>query len=203
MTPKKGAPASVLVPVLCPACGRELSVDRGDRIALCLTCRKATFLSRDLPTYDLSYVVPPSGSRKADRYVPFWRVEGEATILADEKKARLYAGIKRLGDLYYPAFWLPRIQHFQDFTMRYALLDGPLETEPREDPVPGGIRSPEMLRAMARLTWLTHLDRVEDVSGVDVRYEVKRITLAAVPFFRESNAWLDGICLSKLPPNLF
>jgi hypothetical protein len=203
MTSGSADSEKLLVSVTCPRCAGDLTLNREDRIALCHPCCMAYFLDRAFRSYDLEYLAPLIPANAERIYVPFWKVEGYYSIAADSKRQRQYGHMKVLGPLFYPAFWMPRFQYFDDFTQRYALLDAPLEVEKRRDPVPGGVRNPEILPEMARLTVLAHLDRAVDVTGVDVSYEVLRISLAGVPFLRQADSWLDGICGIKVPLHLF
>lgn len=203
MSASRKEPENLLMPVSCPACSDRLRLEGEDRIALCLACRKAYYLDRNLRSYDLEYLVPRVPASPDRVYAPFWKVEGAYSFTGTPRQQRRFAGVKPLGALYFPAFWMPRFRYFDDFTLRYALLEAPIPVEAGQDPVPGGVRDPDILGEMARLTVLGHLDRIEDVGGVKLDYAVRRVSLAAVPFFRQGDSWVDGICGIKVPLHLF
>jgi hypothetical protein len=161
-------------------------------------------MERPEQVYPLVYLAARPGPTSR-LYAPFWRLEGRARWRVDDStKDRAYQNLRRLGPLYFPAFWTPRVGHDENLTFRYGLLDSrpPEDPDARGDVLPG-VLDPETLPEMARLTWLAHLDRVADVTGVQLEFSPGSVVYAAVPFLRSGASWEDGVLGLRFPDAYF
>lgn len=194
----------VLLRVSCPACGKPREGGPEALVYICRTCRKATVMGSAPADYPLVYAAPRSEIQGRRFYVPFWLVEGDAVWRCDDPvKDRAYARARRLGALAIPAFWSPLASYHDNLTLRYAMEAEPLRFEERKDPVLDGVRSPEILPELARLTWLGYLDRFADVTGVEVEFRTGAVHYAALPFFDTGEKALDGILGIAFPSAMF
>lgn len=175
----------------------------GDRIGTCDPCALAYFLGARLEPFPLRFVRPPPGSGDGFSHLPFWRIRAVWSVLAEPKRARLYAGLGNAGDLFFPAFWRPRMTYFDDVTWRYFRLQEPLPAERGEGRLRGGVRPPAVVREMGRLAVLSYMDRIADIEGVEVRFEVVSQDFVGIPFLRVGAGWTDAVCGLKFPPSLF
>ena len=161
-------------------------------------------MGREPAEYPLVYAAARSAFPGRKVYVPFWLLEGEASwVCEDSRKARAYASARRLGALAIPAFWSPLAVYHDNLTLRYAMDPESLTFEDRDDPVLDGVRSPEILPELARLTWLAYLDRIADVTGLELQFRASSLKYAAVPFFEDGEKMLDGILGVSFPSSMF
>jgi hypothetical protein len=93
--------------------------------------------------------------------------------------------------------------YHSDLTLRLLTLQQQPLCVAGEDPMPGGVRSPEVIPPMARLLVLSYLDRIADVEGVDLEMSVQTLEYVGYPFWKDPEGWTDGICGLKFPPSLF
>lgn len=161
-------------------------------------------MDRPEPTYPFVYLAT-RGVGERPLYAPFWRVKGEVFWKTDQvEKARGYGRAKPLGALFFPAFWTPRTGHDENLTLRYGLLDAaPREAPEAEGPLLPGILDPGHLPEMARLTWMAYLDRLADVTGVEVTFRPDVVTYVAVPFLARGAFWEDGVLGLRFPSTYF
>ena len=83
--------------------------------------------------------------------------------------------------------------------MRRWRLDALVFDDAADSRLVDGIRDPSVIPEMARLTWLAYLDRFSDVTGVSADFEAQRPVYAAVPFFKDGDSFVDGLCGVRLP----
>ncbi len=190
----------------CPRCQGELDGEGSSRVYTCAACRTARFMPAPEKAFPLVYLeaaVPSEGRRTL--YAPFWRLEGRASWRCEEgSKAGAYRAMTPLGSLYFPAFWNPKAPYHENLTQAYALLpEPPREAEAGAGPILPGVVDPANLARMACLTWLGYLDRVQDVTGVELRFEASSVAYAAVPFFRGPKLWVDGVLGHTFPDAYF
>lgn len=152
--------------------------------------------------YPAGWLHPRIGGAGRPVGAPFWMVTGALKVsCGDSRKEAAYSRVRRLGPLFFPAFWTLRLSYYDDLTRRFALLE-PAQLafgEPFQGPLLDGVRDPGLLPEMARLAWLAHLDRAADVTGVVASFEAERIAYAVVPFFEEGDHLVDGILGIALP----
>ena len=203
MSERGPASPSLLVPMSCPGCGRELLAAKGDLLAICPDCPKAYHLGSTFTPYDFQYLKAEISMPGELRYLPFWRVKGALELSGPPAKLSRYRSFPRADELYFPAFWRPRLNYFDDITWQYTRLKKPPETEWRIDPVGGGVRDPKNLPEIARLTLLGYLDRIEDVRGIEARFEIEGLVYVGVPFYKAEGTWADAICGIKVPASVF
>jgi len=152
--------------------------------------------------YAAGWLSPRVGAAGEPIGAPFWMVTGALRIRCpDARKEAAISRVRRLGPLFFPAFWTLRLSYYDDLTRRYALADPSLLSfqEPFEGPLLDGVRDPAPLSEMARLAWLAHVDRAADVTGVEASFEVERVAYAVVPFFQEGDRLVDGILGVAVP----
>jgi hypothetical protein len=188
----------------CPECGRPREGGPEALVYLCRNCRRATVMGPDPKDYPLLYAEAKAEFPGRRVYVPFWLLDGEASWESlDPRKARVFANARRLGALAFPAFWSPRAAYHDNLTLRYALEPEPFRFEPCDAPVLDGVRAPEVLPELARLTWLGYLDRLADVTGLELRFRPSGLRYVAVPFFEADDKLLDGILGIVFPLAMF
>lgn len=194
----------LLHPLSCPKCGRDAEGSGASQIYLCPPCGTARHMARPGEPYPFRYLRAAQPGRP-ELYAPFWRLEGTASLRSEDPgKALAYRNMRPLGPLFFPAFWTLKAMHHENLTQRYALMESPPGPDPEASgPVLPGVVDPAHLPAMARLTWLAYLDRVSDVTGVDVVYLPRAISYAAVPFFRAGGGWQDGLLGLPFPGAYF
>ena len=202
MSPPAEVPR-LLLPMLCPGCGAALDAGPGDRVGTCAPCASAYFLGSELERYPLLFACPEGLLAQRGQNLPFWRIRAAWTVAAEPKKARLYGGLGTSGDLFFPAFWRPRMTYFEDLTWRYLRLPKALPCERGDGPLRGGVRPPGVVREMGRLSVLSYMDRVADIDGVELRFEVLSQEFVGIPFLRTESGWTDAVCGLRFPPSLF
>ncbi len=198
--------APLLSALTCSNCGSDLEGRGSALVYVCRGCLRAKFMKKPDAVYAFRYVKPVLDLKGPVVYAPFWRCTGKLRLKADDpRKIRPYATLKPLGALYFPAFWSMRLSYFENLTIRYALLaPGTLGFGDALDaPLLDGIRDPSVVTEMARLTWLAYLDRRSDVTGVDAGFEPQSLAYCAVPFYREGDSYVDGVCGVRLPGAFF
>ena len=195
---------TLMIPLICMGCGEPLDGSGESLVFVCRACRTARHMSAPDRVYPLAYVksrIVIAGERL---YAPFWRLAGHAQwSVLEPAKQRAYAHAKPLGDLYFPAFWSPRVAYYDNLTQSLALSKEPIEFEERDDAIVDGYRDPAALPEMARLTWLAYFDRIADVTGVKLVFTPEEITYAALPFFRTGEGFVDGVMGVQLPAAFF
>lgn len=194
----------LLLPLACPVCGHDAQGSGASKVFLCLACRRA----RHMGCPDRAYPFWFAKSRRTGSpqfYAPFWRVEGSASLVVpDPAKGKIYRNMRPLGPLFFPAFWTLRAMHHENLTQRYALMEDPPERDAdAEGTVLPGVVDPDNLPAIARLTWLAYLDRVADVTGVEVSFTPASVAYVAVPFLRVGEGWEDGLLGLTFPGAYF
>jgi len=196
--------SGLLLPLVCPGCGRDAQGSGASKVYVCPSCRTARFMDRPERTYPVVYLAGKEAEARR-LYAPFWRVTGTASWrIGDPGKARAYGNARPLGALHFPAFWTARSSHDENLTLRYALLDvPPSEDEAAAAPLLPGILDPEHLTEMARLTWLMYLDRVADVTGADLQFLSRDVAYVAVPFSARGQIWEDGVLGLRFPQSFF
>ncbi len=196
----------LLSSLTCSNCGTDLDGGGSALVYVCRNCLRAKYMKRPEPVYAFRYVEPVLDLKGPVAYAPFWRCTGKLKLKADEpKKLRSYRTMKPLGALFFPAFWNIRLSYFDNLTLRYALLEaGTIRFGDSLDaPLLDGIRDPAVVSEMARLTWLAYLDRRSDVTGVDAGFDLQSLAYCAVPFYREGDSYVDGVCGVRLPGVFF
>ncbi len=195
---------ALLLPLLCKRCGHELEGGAQALVFLCRSCGLAVSMGQPDRQVPLVYVrarVEAGGTRV---YAPFWRLSGKASWSgARSQQDRVYSSLRPLGDLFFPAFWSPRAAYHEDITLRYALDEAGLETEERTDPILDGVRPAASLGELARVTWLSYLDRFADVTGVSLEFTPAGLQYAAVPFFIQGDRIVEGVQGTSFPGVLF
>lgn len=199
----RGGEGGLLVAMVCPLCGKELDAGPGDRLGLCIPCQAAHFIGHAGGGYPLRYLVPAFESAGQRRFLPFWKFSGSWDIRAQPAKKRLYARFPPRGDLFFPAFWRPALSYSADLTWRLFALPQRPSLRPGEDSVPGGVRSPEVIPEMARLSLLSYLDRIADVEGVELDVSESSLEYIGYPFWGDCGGWTDGLLGVRFPPTLF
>jgi hypothetical protein len=175
----------LFISLICPSCGGELCGGRSARIHLCFGCRKAFIMDdfpQNLPLLIYRPKVVPEGELF---YVPFFRIEGAFKFAAeDQNKTRTYTNMKPLGVLYYPAFPNLRSLYSEDLTIRYALGLRDVELEEKKDKVIAvdGTRNPVKLETIGKLVWLSYIDKVADVTGVESEFRLSEVSYCLIPF---------------------
>lgn len=193
-----------LVPLACKGCGQELAGGPHAMVFVCMDCKEAVYMGDPGRGYRLAFVRAGLSFSGPRVYAPFWRLTGRVTLVVDdERKRRAYQNVKPLGPLYFPAFWSPQAAYFDNLTLRYAGVQERMEFEEIREPILDGVRDPETLPEMARLTWLGYLDRFSDVTGQEIEYQIESVAYAALPFFRQGEAFCDGILGIQLPRGFF
>jgi hypothetical protein len=98
-----------------------------------------------------------------------------------------------------------RLAYFDNLTLRYAQMDAGtfVFDDAADSRLMDGIRDPLVIPEMARLTWLAYLDRYSDVTGVTADFEAQRPVYTAVPFFKDGDSFVDGLCGVRLPSGFF
>lgn len=201
MSPQR-EPARALIPLVCATCGGDLLADPGDRVAVCPPCRTAYFPAEGMAAYPLRFIRPALRGTEPVRYLPFWKLEAEWVIRADAGRSRQYLRIPSEGPLYFPAFWHPRFGYSGDITWAYLTFPGVPDFEGEGDSLRGGVRSPQILPDMGRLFILSCMDRIADISGVEVDLRPRSLEYVGVPFIRNGDGWIDGLCGLRFPPTL-
>lgn len=195
---------SLLVPLACPRCGKDLDGGDGARIFLCRPCGLAIYGADPAQVYPLRYVTAASGPGAPDLFAPFWRVGGVFSWQTeDRRKERIYHNLHPLGPLLFPAFWNPRAAYYDDLTLLYARRPDLIVLRPGLEPLLDGMRHPKALEELARLAWLAYFDRSADVTGVVARFEVKDLAYVGVPFFKRDGRFEDGVLGCKVPGTFF
>lgn len=192
----------LLLPLKCSNCGAELEGGAGASIYICRKCRYALYMKRPNEKYRLVYLKAKIKASGDKLYAPFWGVKGKFTISSLDKKQRLaYKNAAPLRDLFFPAFWSPRSSYFQNATWEYSTSGKKLEEEEEvgSEPIVSGIRDPRLLGEVGRLTWLAYLDRKSDITGVESSFVIESVVYVGLPFFRNSEGWIDGISGAGLP----
>jgi hypothetical protein len=194
----------LMIPLICKGCGDPLDGSGDALVFVCRACRTARHMADPENAYKLAYVksrVEMAGERL---YAPFWRMAGMVHwSTLEAAKQRVYSNAKPLGHLYFPAFWSPRVSYYDNLTQSLALSKEPILFEDRSDIIVDGYRNPAALGEMARLTWLAYLDRIADVTGVDLTFTVEEIIYAALPFFKAGDRYVDGVQGVQLPAAFF
>lgn len=193
----------LLIPMVCPHCGKDLEAGPGDRVGLCMSCRRAHFLGGAGGSFPLMYFHPVSGGTGKPKFLPFWKLEASWEIRCEPVKARAYSRFPARGTLVFPAFWRPSPTYSADLTWRLFGLAQLPPLGPGEEPLPGGVRSPEVIPEMARLSLLSYMDRLADVDGVDLRIAVGSLEYVGYPFWGDPEGWMDGILGVRFPSALF
>ncbi len=198
--------APLLTALTCSNCGSDLAGGGSALVYVCRNCLRAKFMKKPDAVYAFRYVKPVLDLHGPLVYAPFWRCTGKLKLKADDpRKMKHYSTLKPLGALYFPAFWNIRLSYFENLTLRYALMEsGSIGFgEAIDAPLLDGIRDPAVIPEMARLTWLGYLDRRSDVTGVDAGFEAQSLAYCAIPFYREGDSYVDGVCGVRLPGVFF
>lgn len=196
--------AGLLQPLVCPRCSGPLGGGPRALVFLCPQCAVATHASDLKKAYPLRYAAPVLYRAAPDLFAPFWRVEGDFSwSTRDTQKRRVYGNQRPLGALFFPAFWSPKVAYCDNLTLRYAQEGVQMRLEVGSAQVLDGLRDPQVLGELARLAWLAYMDRVADVTGVEGRFEVREITYAALPFYKDTGRYLDGILGVPVPEAYF
>jgi len=131
---------------------------------------------------------------------PFWRARGRASWRClDQAKIRAYGNARPLGPLLFSAFWSPKAVYYDNLTIRYALEPFAADAANLTGTILDGTRDPGAVAELARLTWLAYLDRVADVTGVELAYSLEKLDYVAIPFFKEGEFVVEGVLGLKLP----
>lgn len=196
--------SSLLLSLRCPRCGNDMEGAGASRVYTCSPCGVARFMERPETLYPY-VVLRPSREGVELLWAPFWRVEGDVQWQgASGEKTRFFANAKPLKALYFPAFSTLKLGQHENLTQRYALWEDPFVEEPRRElNLLPGLLDPLALPEMARLTWLAYLDRIADVTGLELLFSANRVSYAAVPFLRKGLGWEDGQIGIPYPDSYF
>ncbi len=196
----------LLVPLVCPRCGGDLEAPSPSRVGICLNCKVATFMRQPENEYHLFFIEARERRPSSEIiYAPFWLVKGSGSFnCGDDKKKRIYQNARKLGPLYFPAFWTPKAANYENLTIRYALAQESLvEDKEAHGAILAGVLDPSRLAAMAALCYAAYLDRLADVTGVEASYKVEQVAYAAVPFLKAGKGWTDGVLGVAFPGAYF
>jgi hypothetical protein len=196
----------LLTALTCGNCGSDLEGGGSALVYVCRNCKRAVFMKAPDKPYALRFLKPVLDRKSPLLYAPFWRCTGKLKLRAeDPRRLKPYAKVKPLGPLYFPAFWNMRLAYFDNLTLRYAQMDAGtfVFDDAADSRLMDGIRDPLVIPEMARLTWLAYLDRYSDVTGVTADFEAQRPVYTAVPFFKDGDSFVDGLCGVRLPSGFF
>lgn len=200
----------LFISLVCPSCGGDLCGGEAARIHLCFECRKAFIMDRFPESLPLLVYKPKIAPEDRVFYVPFFKIDGAFRFVTrEESKMRAFSNMKPLGVLYYPAFPNLRSLYAEDLTIRYALGLQDAETEEKKEKVRtvDGTRNPVHLETIGRLVWLSYIDRVVDVTGVESEFSLSEVNYCLIPFEKSADGLRElmlGLTLKgfvELAPN--
>jgi hypothetical protein len=169
-------------------------------VFVCRTCRTAVCMEGPPRPYPLVYAGSAAKVPGPPVLAPFWRIRGRAAWKTDAPaKLRTYTNLRPLGPLMFPAFWSPKAAYYDNLTIRYALASTIEEGAAVEGTLLDGTRGTSALQELARLTWLGYMDRVADVTGVELDFHAEGVDYVCVPFGRDGDGLVEGVLGAKLP----
>jgi hypothetical protein len=174
----------------CADCGGELSGGESARIYVCFVCGKAFIMDKYPSSLPLIIYKPKIDPIAGLFYVPFFRIKGKFSFdTRYPDKARIYSNMNPLQTIHYPAFLNLRNLYSDDLTLRYALglKDAEFVKTGEKVRLVDGTRTPVKLENICRLVWLSYLDKVADVTGVEGEFEISEVSYSLVPFEKVDN----------------
>lgn len=188
---------SLFVPLVCKNCGKELYGGDNSKIFFCFSCKKA-FIMDNYPETIPFKVYKRNYELNGDLiYFPFYRIEGTFSItsLDNYSKMDTYSNLKPLKTLFYPAFINLRSLYSEDLTLKYALDSEKFKEEysPIEAKIADAIVNPNNLEKVAKLYYLSYLDKAADVTNVEGEFSMTDYSIALIPFEKKENEYRELI----------
>lgn len=197
-----------LIPLRCPACQADLPHQENDSIFYCLDCCKGFELlaSGEFLGRKVAFLPPPEDIQSSQkiRYLPFWCYGISLTLsTANPNKQHVLDRFRDLKWVFVCACATRGLSYFGDPGVNHTAI----RTLPRGDvlklPLVGGWRSGTLARNWVSLTVLSILDRMADVTDIHMSVSIKSEHLAAMPYLRDGDFWLDLMAQERYPSTAF
>ncbi|MCX7830571.1 MAG: hypothetical protein N2445_05885, partial [Acidobacteria bacterium] len=187
---------SLFVPLNCSNCGKDLSGGDNSIVFFCLSCKKAFIMEKLKEPLQLKVYKSKFDFDGQLIYFPFYRIEGSFSYFSEDAfKVKAFSNLAPLGALYYPAFMNLRNLYSEDLTLKYALKgDEFIEDDyPKECKIVDVLVSPKNLEKVAKLFYLSYLDKAADVTNVKVEFLLRSFIFALIPFEKKGDEYRELI----------
>ncbi len=184
-----------IIPLRCPACGDNMSGLTNDVVFICQRCRDAfELVEKKFQKREILWVAPVLKKAASLIMLPFWKFDvnyqlgGEASSTLKRLEA-----VEKISYVYVTAFFQRDIVYFGDLGFSYTQARMAYQMAQTPGTVLSASRSRKEAAAYCPLFILKLLDQVEDVTGIEIKIEVKKTTFLGIPFFDFENKLIDSV----------
>lgn len=187
---------NLFVPLVCSKCRKELIGGDNSTVFFCLTCKSGFIMENYPESLPLKIYKNNFEWQGEFIYFPFYKIEGDCSIHCEDlHKLNAYSNLKSLGTLFYPAFLNLRSLYSDDLTLKFALQSNSFieDKSPKKAKVVDVFVAPNNLEKIAKLFYLSYLDKVADVTNVEVEFSLKSVEFALLPFEKKGSDFRELI----------
>ncbi len=180
-----------VVPLVCKTCGSILKANEGEVLFFCPNCETGwEIVVNSLVKRQVFYAAPHKSYPQALKilYLPFWVYEiSELEIMDEDKKRKdyFYQKLENINKIYVEAYDSFMSNYYGNLAQQYITASDQYNRT-RPERIVGCTRSSVTLEPFLKYYLLRFMDRLRDVTDVDIAFKSTEPVLIGFPY-----AWIS------------